>query len=108
MLKLPKYRQGPKCHLYAEGRGRQDGALGYTSVHLPQIRALNVAKDLKAALVQEGGDPGAEFGGQAECGKFGEKSTMPNTIESFGHVKADSKGFPMPVNSLAPKVSDIR
>lgn len=53
--------------------GRQYAALRYISVYLLKIRDCTVAKDPDAVLLLKGGDSGAEYEGQAECWKFGEK-----------------------------------
>lgn len=39
-------------------------------VYLPNIRDRTIAKDPNAALVQEGKDTGAEFGGRLNVGRL--------------------------------------
>lgn len=45
-------------------------ALRYIGVYLPNIRDRTIAKDPNAALVQEGKDTGAEFGGRPNVGRL--------------------------------------
>lgn len=71
-----------------------------------QLSVPSTAKDPNAVLEQKSSDSVAEFGGLAKCGKFGEKRVMPNP--DLAMSKLIAKDLPMHLNSLTPKVNDVR